>query len=497
MDTSVKPGDVLLGKYRVERLLGKGGMGLVVAARHLELGELFAIKLLLPTALAQAEVVERFVREARSSARLRGEHVARVHDVGRLPDGAPYMVMEYLEGKDLRALVRKGGPLPVEDAITFVLQACEAIAEAHAAGIVHRDLKPANLFLSRRPDGSPSVKVLDFGISKQTGVEEVELTSTGAMLGSPMYMSPEQIARAKSADARADIWAMGVVLYEILTGRGPFKADSVLELAALILQTEPPRPLELRPDLPPAVEAVILRCLRKRPEERFQTIGELAAALRDSRKSTPAEILAGTLVLPGWPTAPPAPTPPPPNPPWPAPTPAAAAPPPSEPLPMMGTIQMEASPFAARPPLPSAPLGPSPVREPVPSHHEATNQAWGHTAGATTATPAKGTQAGVVAAAVVAVSLALLGGAAWFVFGRSSGPAEAPAPAVPVATASAAPVETAAPAPPPSVSPPPPALTSGAPPPALAPTSAPAASAARPASRLPSPPPPSKRPTLW
>ncbi|MFS8071764.1 MAG: serine/threonine-protein kinase, partial [Byssovorax sp.] len=283
MNTSVRLGDVLLGKYRVERVLGKGGMGVVVAARHLELGELFAIKLLLPSTVADPEVIERFIREARAAARLRSEHVARVHDVGRLESGAPYMIMEHLDGSDLRSLVRGNGPLPIDDAVTYVLQACEAIAEAHGVGIIHRDIKPANLFLIRRPNGSASVKVLDFGISKQTGVEEVELTTTGAMLGSPMYMSPEQIMRSKSADSRSDIWALGVVLYELVTGRGPFKAATVVELIAFVLQEDPEPPGQLRPDLPPAIESVILRCLRKQPGERFQSIGELAAALSEAR----------------------------------------------------------------------------------------------------------------------------------------------------------------------------------------------------------------------
>ena len=273
-------GDILLGKYRVERVLGQGGMGTVVAARHLELGELFAIKLLLPSTLVHSEVVERFVREARATARLKSDHVARVHDVGRLETGAPYMVMEHLDGQDLKAIVRQQGALPIADAVTYVLQACDAIAEAHALGLVHRDLKPANLFLIRRPNGNTVIKVLDFGISKQTGTEEVELTATGAVLGSPMYMSPEQIAKSKSVDARTDIWAMGVVLYELLTGRGPFRAKTVLELAAQVLQEEPEPPRVIRPEISDALENVVVRCLRKKPEQRFQSINELVAALR-------------------------------------------------------------------------------------------------------------------------------------------------------------------------------------------------------------------------
>ncbi|MDC3961553.1 serine/threonine-protein kinase [Polyangium jinanense] len=280
MAVPVAPGDILLGKYRVERVLGRGGMGVVVAARHIELGELYAIKFLLPNWAGDPVLRERFLREARAAARLRSEHVARVHDVGRMQDDVPYMVMEYLEGRDLKAVLRDQGPLPVEQAVTYMVQVCDAMAEAHAAGIVHRDLKPANLFLTRRANGNPCVKVLDFGISKQTGPEEVDLTGTGQTFGSPLYMSPEQMARAKSVDARADIWAIGGILYELLTARSPFLAASVMEVVSRVLQEEPIPPTQLRPDLPPAVDGVVGRCLRKQPADRYASVGELAVALR-------------------------------------------------------------------------------------------------------------------------------------------------------------------------------------------------------------------------
>jgi serine/threonine protein kinase len=178
MDTHAEPGEVLLGRYRVERVLGQGGMGIVVAARHVELGQLHAIKFLLPEMLEHQEVVERFLREARAAATLTSDHVVRVSDVGRMDNGAPYMVMEYLDGCDLKALVSREGPLPIDDALTYVLHVCDAISEAHGAGIIHRDLKPANLFLVRRRGRPACVKVLDFGISKHTGPEEVDLTNT-------------------------------------------------------------------------------------------------------------------------------------------------------------------------------------------------------------------------------------------------------------------------------------------------------------------------------
>ncbi len=275
MTSPVNPGDILLGKYRIDKVLGQGGMGVVVAAHHVDLGQRYAIKFLLPTGLTQEEAVARFLREARASARLQSEHVARVHDVGNMENGAPYMVMEYLEGSDLKALLTKQGPLPAETAMSYLAQVCDAIGEAHAAGIVHRDLKPANLFLVRRRNGSPCVKVLDFGISKHLGGEEVDLTSTNATLGSPLYMSPEQISKSKTVDARTDIWALGVILYELLTGRSPFRAGTALEVVSRILQEEPVPVRQLRPDVPERAEVIIARCLRKRREERFQSVDEI------------------------------------------------------------------------------------------------------------------------------------------------------------------------------------------------------------------------------
>ncbi len=277
---AVAPGDILAGKYTVERILGRGGMGVVVAARHRDLDETFAIKLLLPQAASEPQAVDRFLREARAAVRLKGEHVAKVTDVGRLENGLPYIVMEHLSGVDLRQHLRASGPLPLGEAVTHILQACEAIAEAHANGIVHRDLKPANLFLTRRANGTSCIKVLDFGISKHTVPEAVDITRTGEILGTPLYMAPEQMARMKDADARCDIWSMGVVLYELLTGTTPFHGTMITEIIARVLQEEAAPPSRLRPDLPPAMDAILLHCLRKRPNERFQTIVELASALR-------------------------------------------------------------------------------------------------------------------------------------------------------------------------------------------------------------------------
>jgi serine/threonine-protein kinase len=283
IQVGVRPGDVLAGKYRVERVLGAGGMGVVVAAMHLQLDERVAIKFLLPQALQNPEAIARFDREARAAVKIKSEHVARVSDVGRLDSGAPYMVMEYLEGGDLGAWLRQRGPLPLEQAVEFVLQACEAIAEAHALGIVHRDLKPANLFCVRRADGLLSVKVLDFGISKVGGQSfgAGDMTRTSAVVGSPFYMSPEQMQSSKGVDVRTDIWSLGVILFELTTGRLPFDAEAVTELAIKIA-TEPAPPVRaFRGDLPAAFEQTIARCLEKDRARRFQTVGELAVALGD------------------------------------------------------------------------------------------------------------------------------------------------------------------------------------------------------------------------
>jgi serine/threonine-protein kinase len=279
-------GDVVAGKYRVDRIIGVGGMGVVVAATHLQIHEKYAIKVLLPKLAKDAETVERFLREARAAVRIKSEHIARVTDVGRGDGGAPYIVMEYLEGRDLGDLLAEHGPLPVTDAIEYVLQACEGIAEAHALGIVHRDLKPSNLFLTRRSDGVPFVKVLDFGISKSSseqlgGPESPVLTDTKAVFGSPAYMSPEQIRSAKSVDVRSDVWTLGVVLHELLTGRTPFVAETVGGLLSAIAADEPERLSALRPDASPDLEAVILRCLAKKPAERFASVAELAGALAE------------------------------------------------------------------------------------------------------------------------------------------------------------------------------------------------------------------------
>jgi len=298
-----QPGDVILGKYRVERVIGLGGMGAVVSARHLQLEERVAIKFLLPEMLSKEEVVQRFLREAKAAIRIRSEHCVRVLDVGTLESGAPYMVMEYLEGQDLAAVADGNRRLPIPDVVDWVLQAGEALAEAHALGIVHRDLKPANLFLTRRADGTASVKVLDFGISKQAASgADAGVTKTQAVLGSPRYMSPEQMRSTKDVDARADVWALGAVVHELVSGHPPFDAETMTALCAAILQ-DPPRSMRAtRPDAPPQLEAVVRAALEKDRDRRFANVAQLAAALAPFGSPTSrasAERIARVLNVPG------------------------------------------------------------------------------------------------------------------------------------------------------------------------------------------------------
>jgi serine/threonine-protein kinase len=277
-----QPGETIAGKYQIERVLGTGGVGMVVAARHLTLGQIVAIKFLLPNAAHDQNDVRRFLREAQSAVQLKNEHVARVIDVGELDDRSPYIVLEYLDGQDLGATLRMSGPLPTVEAVGYLLQVCEAVAEAHSIGMVHRDLKPSNFFLTFHRDGSPLVKVLDFGIAKykiEFEQQDVSLTQTRALLGSPVYMSPEQVRSARSVDPRSDIWSLGVSLFELLTDTVPFGGETVTGVAAAVATDPVPPIARYRPDVSPSLAAVIEKCLSKRPDGRYQSIAELAEAL--------------------------------------------------------------------------------------------------------------------------------------------------------------------------------------------------------------------------
>jgi serine/threonine-protein kinase len=280
-DTPVREGDVLAGRYRVERVLATGGMGVVVAARHVQLNQKVAVKVLTHNA-DSSQANARFLTEAKASALLRSDHVVHVSDVGTLDNGKPFMVMELLDGEDLSQVLEAEGRLPIDVAVDYVLQACEGLAEAHAARIVHRDLKPGNLFRVRRKDGSELIKVLDFGVSKALSQDvraEGTVTTTDAVFGSPLYMSPEQMTSATKADERSDIWSLGVVLYELLTRHMPFDAESMAGLAVRIATDPPDSLLKVLPTAPVALENVIMKCLEKKPEARYQDIAELASDL--------------------------------------------------------------------------------------------------------------------------------------------------------------------------------------------------------------------------
>ncbi len=293
-------GDIVGGKYRVEGVLATGGMGIVLSAMHLRLRERVAIKVLKPEIAARAPAVARFMREARLSMKLHGEHVVRIFDVDVLGDSLPYFVMEQLEGEDLATHIAKEAPLPIAEIVDYMLQVCEGVAEAHALGIVHRDLKPANLFLTRKADGGALMKVLDFGVSKAAAaffdtdadtapssdphilaarpeVDDATLTSTRAMIGSPRYMSPEQVRSSRDVDARSDIWALGAILYEMACGSPPFAGTDLERLRADIVDRPHP-PLDAAPA---RIRAIVDKCLAKDPADRYRNIATLADALAD------------------------------------------------------------------------------------------------------------------------------------------------------------------------------------------------------------------------
>ncbi|MBA3393855.1 MAG: protein kinase [Deltaproteobacteria bacterium] len=274
-DTGISIGQVFLGKYRVEQILGQGGMGVVARCTHLALNEQVAVKMLRQDVLQDDESRERFMREAQAAVKLRSEYVARVSDVGTFENGVPYMVMEYLDGHDLGALIDEQGHVAVPWAVELMLQAAEALAEAHSINIVHRDVKPTNLFVTWRPDGTSLVKVLDFGISKSPMGTDMQLTQTQSLLGTPAYMSPEQMRSARLVDSRSDIWSLGSVMYELLEGHRPFEADSFSEMCVKVA-VDAPAPMQ---HTPPELQQVVLRCLAKSPEQRYSSMSELGRDL--------------------------------------------------------------------------------------------------------------------------------------------------------------------------------------------------------------------------
>jgi serine/threonine protein kinase len=290
-------GQIVNGKYRIERQIGRGGMGIVLAATHLQLEHLVAIKVMRRDLGMDDKALDRLLMEARSAARIRSEHVARVLDVGTLDNGSPFIVMEYLDGENLADLLDREGALEIDQAASFLMQCCLALAEVHVAEMVHRDLKPGNLFIARLPDGSPSVKIVDFGISKQIGsARDGAATTSPQVLGSPYYMSPEQM-RAESVDERSDIWGLGAILFEMLTGRPPFIGDTLPEVYAAVLNDAPPPVDSLRSGVPAGLDDIVQRCLEKDPAQRFCDVADLAEALAPYAGSTAQSVERITRIL--------------------------------------------------------------------------------------------------------------------------------------------------------------------------------------------------------
>jgi serine/threonine protein kinase len=290
----IEVGAKIAGKYRVEQILGRGGMGYVVQAFHEHLAESVAIKFMVPELAIAPDASIRFLREARAAFRIKSEHVARVLDVGE-HGGSPFIVMELLSGRDLATEIA-ARYVPSHEAVGYVLQVCEALAAAHALGIVHRDLKPSNLFLTRNRDGKPLIKVLDFGISKAmddpNAAPADSLTASHRLLGSPHYMSPEQALAPKSADARSDIWSLGVVLYELVLCERPFRGNTPVEILASLLSARVPElSAAQRRRMPDALMQVILRCLDREPELRFANVGELARTLLPLATPNPEQVV--------------------------------------------------------------------------------------------------------------------------------------------------------------------------------------------------------------
>jgi serine/threonine-protein kinase len=278
-----KPGDPIGKKYRCEKVIGRGSAGIVLAACEVEGERRVVIKLLLPQSMRHRSTISRFEREARTALRLTNEHVVRALDYGTMDDGRPFLVMEPLDGCNLQQILQQKGPLPVKDVAEYGIQVCEALDEAHRKGIIHRDLKPANLHLSERADGSPLIKVLDFGISKAAGASVLaattDLTRPDDVIGTSFYMSPEQFQSTKYVDSRTDVWSLGVILYELLTGKVPFGGDTLPAIGAAVLLGTPTPPRALRPDVPAGLEAVVLGCLEKEPEKRTPDVETVQKAL--------------------------------------------------------------------------------------------------------------------------------------------------------------------------------------------------------------------------
>ena len=350
-------GEIVAEKYVVERVIGVGGMGHVLAVRHAKLGRTFAMKVLDPELADDTDALARFAREARAMATLTSPYTVRVHDVAELPNKLPYLVMDHLEGEDLSRTLRREGALPVEDVIRWIDQACEALEEAHAAGLVHRDLKPQNLFLAKDAKGNQAVRVLDFGIARAFGGKMgkvVTITRHGDVLGTLSYMAPEQIRSAKSVDPRSDVWAIGACMYRLLTNSRPFVGAGEGGLVAAILTQEPLPLRELRKDVPAGLAFVVEKCLKKKPDDRFASVTDLRNGLRLALESKDLPTDDGTVPMTRAPVRPPPQR--------------ASRPPATEKMPAVRLPVPSAPPALVQPPLPSQPRSvpqPPPPQPPV------------------------------------------------------------------------------------------------------------------------------------
>jgi serine/threonine protein kinase len=281
-EEDVPEGEILGGKYRVERVLGAGGMGVVVKVTRLEGEGTFALKFLRPSVARDPMAAKRFRREAEAAGRIESPHVVKISDIGDLATGAPYLVMEYLEGTTLEKRLAGGQRLPLAEACDLALQIAEGLAAAHAMGVIHRDIKPANLYLVADAEGAGLLKIADFGVSKildPAGPESGRgLTRTQTSIGSPLYMSPEQMRSARTADFRADQWSLGAVLYRMATGHLPFEASSMVRLCVLVLSADFVPTTERCPELPAEFAAAVERCFRVEPAERYADIAAWAEA---------------------------------------------------------------------------------------------------------------------------------------------------------------------------------------------------------------------------
>ncbi|WP_437754509.1 serine/threonine-protein kinase [Sorangium sp. So ce1389] len=282
---SLEAGSVVGGKYRLERPLAGGAMGFLWVARHLQLDVEVAIKFMMPQHADSPVARARFEREAKASAQLRTPNVVHVYDYG-LEGDTPYLAMELLEGEDLAAYLKRCGRLPPAETLGIISQVCKALRRAHEVGLIHRDLKPANIFLARQ--GEEIVKILDFGVAKSTGTGLVaDATKTGTLIGSPHYMSPEQVRRSKTIDYRSDLWSLGVIIFQCITGQLPFPGEELGDVLVEICTGDIPVPSQLAPDLWPELDQFLERALKREPAERFQSASELARAFASAVQRTP------------------------------------------------------------------------------------------------------------------------------------------------------------------------------------------------------------------